>query len=203
MDRNDFLKYSSLLTASVLWTPVLSQTQHGLSNDHIEPVLLPPLPPLEHGGNMGIRTLIHSAMTNGVYSSVECAVAPKTMGPPPHMHKELDELMYVTEGIAHVLIGDDVVEVKAGGWHLRPRMLTHTFWNAGAEPLRFIDMYFHQPFERYLEKIFMELNEEHGYPEGSEVKTKAIQKLNEEYGVLFADDSWNERQRIAAEYGLK
>jgi oxalate decarboxylase/phosphoglucose isomerase-like protein (cupin superfamily) len=142
-------------------------------------------------------------MTNGVYSSVECAVAPLTMGPPPHMHKELDELMYVTEGTAHVLIGNEVVKVEAGGWHLRPRMLTHTFWNAGEKPLRFIDMYFHQPFEKYLEKIFFELNEANGFPEGSDAKMNAINQLNEEYGLLFAANSWDERQRIAGEYGLK
>lgn len=203
MNRKDFLKYSGALSAAALWTPALAMSSNAPTDSKLQPVLLPPLAPLEHGGSMGVRTRIYSAMTGGVYSSVECAVAPLTMGPPPHMHKELDELMYVTEGTAHVLIDDEVVEVKAGGWHLRPRMLTHTFWNAGNEDLRFIDMYFHQPFELYLEKIFLELNEAHGYPEGSEAKNKAIQELNESFGVLFAENSWDERQRIVAEYGLK
>jgi len=203
MDRKDFLKYSGMLTAAAMWTPTFAQSQVKTPEKDLQPVLLAPLSPLDHGGSMSIRTRIYSAMTNGVYSSVECAVAPKTMGPPPHMHRELDELMYVTEGTAHVLIGSEVVQVQAGGWHLRPRMITHTFWNAGTGPLRFIDMYFHQPFEQYLEKIFLELNDAHGYPEGSAAKTEAIKQLNEEFGVLFADDSWSERNRIAKEYELK
>lgn len=203
MDRKDFLMYSGMLTAGIALTPMYARSKPRASDHDLKPVLLSPLPPLEDGGSMNIRTRIYSEMTNGVYSSVECAVAPHTMGPPPHMHKTLDELMYVTEGTAHVLIGNEVVEVTAGGWHLRPRMIKHTFWNAGEKTLRFIDMYFHQPFEQYLEKIFLELNEAHGYPEGSEAKTKAIQQLNEEFGVLFAEDSWSERQQIANEYGLK
>lgn len=203
MNRKDFLKYSGMMSVAALWTPALAQPQSIAPDKDLQPVLLPPLPPLDHGGSMSIRTRIYSAMTNGVYSSVECAVAPQTMGPPPHMHKELDELMYVTQGTAHVLIGDEVVQVQAGGWHLRPRMITHTFRNASAEPLHFIDMYFHQPFEEYLEKIFLELNEAHGYHEGSAAKTEAIHQLNEQFGVLFAEDSWNERQKIVKQYGLK
>ena len=123
-------------------------------SDGIEPVLLPPATVGTSWG-LNIRTRVRSEMTGGVYSNVETAVAPKTMGPPPHHHKELDELMYVLEGTASVLVGKEVVEVQAGGWHLRPRLITHTFWNAGNATLRFIDMYFNQPFEQYLEKIFL------------------------------------------------
>ncbi|MFM9985986.1 MAG: cupin domain-containing protein [Flavobacteriales bacterium] len=203
MNRKDFLVRSGVFTGAAMWAPSLMATPMQPAGADIQPVLLPPLPPLEHGGSMGIRTRIYSTMTNGVYSSVECAVAPKNMGPPPHMHKELDELMFVTEGTAHVLIGNDVVKVEAGGWHLRPRMMKHTFWNAGEQDLRFIDMYFHQPFEKYLEKIFFDLNEANGFPEGSEAKMNAINQLNDEFGVLFGDDSWSERQRIVAEFKLK
>jgi mannose-6-phosphate isomerase-like protein (cupin superfamily) len=203
MNRKDFLLRSGFIASAALWSPALMSSPVVSSEGDILPVLLPPMLPLEHSGSMGVRTKIYSAMTNGIYSSVECAVAPKTMGPPPHMHKELDELMFVTEGTAHVLIGDEVVKVEAGGWHLRPRMLKYTFWNAGNGDLRFIDMYFHQPFEKYLEKIFLELNEANGYPEGSDAKMSAINQLNDEFGVLFAEDSWSERQRIAKEYELK
>jgi uncharacterized cupin superfamily protein len=47
--------------------------------------------------------------THDLYSNMECAVAPKLMGPPPHYHKELDELMYIIDGTASILIGGDVV----------------------------------------------------------------------------------------------
>ena len=151
---------------------------------------------------MDIRTLIRSSMTNGVYSNVECAVAPKMMGPPPHYHKELDELMYVADGTASILIGNDIVEVQAGGWHFRPRLIKHTFWNASDKPLRFIDMYFNQPFEEYLERIFHELTVENGFPEGSEAKKNEINKLNEKFGLIFPPDAFSEREEIMKKFNL-
>jgi oxalate decarboxylase/phosphoglucose isomerase-like protein (cupin superfamily) len=111
--------------------------------------------------------------------------------------------MYVVDGIASVLVGNDVVEVQAGGWHLRPRLITHTFWNASDKPLHFIDMYFNQPFEEYLERIFHQLTPENGYVDGSEKKNKELVSLNEKYGLVFSPSSWDERMAIANKYGLK
>ena len=85
----------------------------------LKPIYLPPMLPLAHNGSMNIRTWLRSEMTGGVYSCVECAVAPKTMGPPPHYHKELDELMYVIEGTASVIV--DGREVQIG-------LLDMNFW---------------------------------------------------------------------------
>jgi mannose-6-phosphate isomerase-like protein (cupin superfamily) len=164
---------------------------------------LPAQTPLDDKGGMDIRVWVRSAMTNGVFSSVETAVAPKLMGPPPHYHHELDELMYVIEGSASILIGDDIVEVKAGGWHLRPRKIKHTFWNASDEKLRFFDMYFNQPFEEYLEEIFHKLTVENGYVDGSEKKNKAIWALNDKYGLVFPEDSFAQRTEIMKQFGLK
>ena len=141
--------------------------QHPLG-DTLMLVLMPPSPPLDHKGHMDIKVWVRFAMKGGVYSNVECAVAPKTMGPAPHYHHELDELMYVVDGTASVLVGDDIVQVEAGGWHMRPRMIKHTFWNGSDKPLRFFDMYFKQPFEEYFEAVFHNLTPENGRPWGSQ-----------------------------------
>jgi gentisate 1,2-dioxygenase len=130
-------------------------------------------------------------------------VAPKVMGPPPHLHKELDELMYVLEGTASVLVGDEVVDIPAGGWHFRPRNLKHTFWNASESPLRFVDMYFNQPFETFLERIFFELTPEKGFPPGSEQHKREHDKLNEQFGLVYASTAGAERDNIIKQYNLK
>jgi mannose-6-phosphate isomerase-like protein (cupin superfamily) len=152
---------------------------------------------------MDIRVWLRSAMTGGVYSCVECAVAPKTMGPAPHYHKALDELMFVLEGTAGVMVEGEHVEVPAGAWHLRPRKLTHTFWNASDKPLRFIDMYFNQPFEEFLEQVFFEYTPEKGYPFGSKERDAVMSKLNKKFGLVSAPDAGKQRQAIAEKYGLK
>ena len=204
MERRDFLLKSSMLTAflAVSQNP-FAATQNTPLAEPLKPVLLPALPPLENKGGMDIRVWMRSSMTNGLFSSVECAVAPKMMGPPPHYHKELDELMLVLDGTATILIGEDVVEVAAGGWHLRPRLIKHTFWNASDKPLRFVDMYFNQPFEEYLERIFFELTTENGFPDGSDAKNKEMGILNDKFGLVFSPTCMAERETIVNKYGLK
>jgi mannose-6-phosphate isomerase-like protein (cupin superfamily) len=119
------------------------------------PFYLQPQEPLQPGpGGIDIRTWVRSSKTNLQFSCVETAVAPRTMGPAPHVHRDLDELMLVLEGSATVIVNGKVEEIQTGGWHFRPRKLEHTFWNGADKPLRFIDMYFNQNFEDYLEELF-------------------------------------------------
>ncbi len=169
----------------------------------LEPFLLTPEPPLSHNGSMDIKVWVRSHMTGGVYSCVECAVAPKVMGPPPHFHKELDELMFVLEGTASVMVEGQEVQVPAGGWHFRPRNLRHTFWNASDQPLRFVDMYFNQPFEEFLERIFHDLTPENGYQPGSDKLRQERDKLDKKFGLVYLPTAFEERQAIVAKYGLR
>ncbi|MFY9160613.1 cupin domain-containing protein [Aquirufa ecclesiirivi] len=199
MNRHDFLLQSGMLTAL---TGIPNSYLQSKSIDQTKPFLLPPLPPLDHKGSMDIRVRVKSSMTNGIYSNVECAVAPKTMGPAPHIHKELDELMFVLEGTASVIVGEEIVQVQAGGWHFRPRMIEHTFWNASEKPLLFIDMYFNQPFEEYLERVFHQLTAENGYPNGSEAKGKEIRALQEKFGLMAAPNAAAKRLEIIKKYDL-
>jgi mannose-6-phosphate isomerase-like protein (cupin superfamily) len=205
MDRRNFLQTSGILAAVAGLPQGLVQAQAPMmhNSNPLQPFLIPPIHALDHGGNMAIKTLIRNEMTGGVYSCVACAVAPKVMGPPPHYHLELDELMFVLEGTASVLVEDEEVQVQAGGWHFRPRKLRHTFWNASDQPLRFIDMYFNQNFEVFLERIFYELTAEKGYPMGSEQLKHEHDLLNEKYGLVYAKTAGQERQQIIEKYGLK
>lgn len=207
MERRDFLQAAGLIAAlGTLPNPgLLAQTNASTGNapsDPLQPFFLPPMAPLAHNGGMDIRVWVRSKTTGGVYSCVECAVAPKIMGPPPHLHKALDELMYVFEGTASVIVENEVVEIPAGGWHFRPRNLKHTFWNGSEKPLRFVDMYFNQPFEEFLERLFHELTPEKGYPQGSEQLRKERDRLNEEFGLVYASTAFADRQAIMKKYGL-
>ncbi|RZJ69193.1 cupin domain-containing protein [Flavobacterium sp.] len=119
------------------------------------PFLIPPKATLEVGPmGSNMRTLIRSEQTNRQFSCVEAVLAPKKMAGSPHKHDDLDELMYFMEGTASILMGEEVVEVTAGSWHLRPRGIVHVVWNSGNENLRLIDMYCNQNFEEYLEELY-------------------------------------------------
>ncbi|MBK6384044.1 MAG: cupin domain-containing protein [Chitinophagaceae bacterium] len=151
--------FSSLLSSCS--SSKSSTVENVAADKKLLPFFIPPTPPLQPGpGGLDIKVLIKSSQTNSQFSCVEFAVAPKKMGPAPHYHKNLDELMYVLEGIGSVLIEDTLYEIPAGGWHLRPRGIEHTFFNATDKPFRAIDMYFNQNFEDYLEEVFHKITPE-------------------------------------------
>ena len=175
-----------------------------ISNQNsILPFYIPPTSPLEAGiVGMNVRTIIRSSQTNMQFSSVEMAIAPKHMGPPPHLHKDLDEIMFVLEGTATVMVDGKIEEVQTGGWHLRPRKLEHTYWNATDKTLRFIDMYFNQNFEDYLEelyvKIFPEMIKNNLTPNDPKIG-KRLAELDQKFGITtFAE----KRKPLADKYGL-
>ncbi len=174
------------------------------NKEPLQPFYIPPVAPLFYGpGNTDIRTIIHSKQTNHQFSNVEVAVAPKQMGPSPHIHKDLDELMYVLEGTATVMIGKEVYEVKAGGWNFRPRGIPHAFWNAASTPLRFIDCFFNQPFENYLEELFHKIIPDmvtkRLTPSAPEIADR-IAAIDKTFGVTWFHE---QRQAIIEKYGLK
>jgi len=176
----------------------------GIVETLISPFYIPSSPPLQPGpGNVDIRTIIRSEQTNGQLSNVEVAVAPKQMGPSPHLHKNLDELMYVLEGTATVMIGNEIFEVKAGGWNFRPRGIVHSFWNASDTPLRFVDFFFNQNFEDYLEELFHkiipDMVQKNLTPAAPEISER-LAALDDKFEVIWFHE---QRQSIISEYGLR
>lgn len=167
------------------------------------PFYIPPKKPLQPGpGGIDIRTWVKSSQTNRQFSCVETAVAARRMGPAPHVHQDLDELMLVLEGTVTVMVNGKVEEIQSGGWHFRPRKLEHTFWNSSEKPLRFIDMYFNQNFEDFLEElfhqIFPEMIKKHLTPADPQI-AEQLKNLDKRFGVTTFPEK---RQAIIDKYGL-
>jgi mannose-6-phosphate isomerase-like protein (cupin superfamily) len=203
MQRDQFLKSSVIGGFSILKLPTFSSAQPRENDKPSKPFYIPPSEPLQPGpGNVDIRTIIKSDRTGRQYSNVEVAVAPKQMGPSPHIHKDLDELMYVLEGTATVMIDQQIYEVPAGGWNFRPRGIIHSFWNASEKPLRFIDAFFNQNFEDYLEELFHNIIPDmvkgNLHP-GSPDIAKRIAVLDTQFGVSWFHE---QKQAIVDRYGL-
>ena len=203
MQRRKFIT-TGALGFSLLNLPTFSLAQTNDEKAALNPFYIPPIQALVPGpGNVDIRTIIHSKQTGKQISNVEVAVAPKQMGPSPHMHKDLDELMYVLEGTATVMIGKEIYEVEAGGWNFRPRRIVHSFWNASDKPLRFIDCFFNQNFEDYLEdlfhKIIPEMVQQKLNPTSPSIANQ-IAALDKKFGVTWFH---NQRQAIIEKYSLK
>lgn len=90
-------------------------------------------------GPIDTTVIVPTSATRGAVSITEMAVAPGYMVP-PHTHHETDEWSYVLFGRIGARIGDEEFTAEPGSWILKPRGLMHTFWNAGPEPGRIIEL---------------------------------------------------------------
>ncbi|MFY9586284.1 MAG: cupin domain-containing protein [Actinomycetota bacterium] len=99
--------------------------------------------------SIGVRFMVSGERSGGGFCLVEHPMPPKALGAPLHRHNREDEYSFVIEGRVGALLGDDVVFAEAGDFVFKPRDEWHTFWNAGDEPARILEIISPAGFERY------------------------------------------------------
>jgi len=105
-------------------------------------------------GSIGVRFIIGTEETHeGGFSLVEHPMPPRALAAPLHRHSREDEYSYVLEGRMGALLGDEVVYAEEGDLVHKPRDQWHTFWNAGDEPCRILEIIAPGGFERYFAEI--------------------------------------------------
>src|SRR3954465_6986890 len=105
-------------------------------------------------GSLGAPFLIDTGETPaGGFSLVEHPMPPRALAAPLHRHSREDEYSYVLEGRMGALLGDDVVYAEAGDLVHQPRDQWHTFWNAGDEPCRILEIIAPGGFERFFDEL--------------------------------------------------
>jgi quercetin dioxygenase-like cupin family protein len=87
------------------------------------------------GGPVTIKA--RGAQTGGALTVFE-SVPASGEGPPLHLHRAEDEILYVLEGRLRVRLEDDVSEAVAGAFLFIPRGLPHTWQNSGDGPARIL-----------------------------------------------------------------
>ena len=105
-------------------------------------------------GSIGVRFMIDTEETHaGGFSLVEHPMPPRRLAAPLHRHSREDEYSYVLEGRMGALLGDDVVYAEAGDLVHKPRDQWHTFWNAGDEPCRILEIIAPGGFENFFDEL--------------------------------------------------
>lgn len=127
---------------------------------------------------VGVVAKIWGTETNGVISIVEHPVAPGALVP-PHTHQSFDEWSYVLEGQVGARIGDTEFTAGPGSYILKPRAIPHTFWNAGPDPARLIELITPAGFERFFERLGEMLRDGSFSPE-------ELERLGEQYGTTYS-----------------
>jgi mannose-6-phosphate isomerase-like protein (cupin superfamily) len=104
-------------------------------------------------GSIGVRFMIDGVEAADRFSLVEHPMGPRALAAPLHRHNREDEYSFVLEGRMGALLGDDVVEAGTGDLVHKPRGQWHTFWNAGDEPARILEIISPAGFERFFAEI--------------------------------------------------
>jgi mannose-6-phosphate isomerase-like protein (cupin superfamily) len=147
-------------------------------------------------GSIGVRFLIDGSEAAERFSLVEHPMSPRALAAPLHLHTREDEYSFVLEGRMGALLGDDVVEAGPGDLVHKPRNQWHTFWNAGDEPCRILEIISPAGFERFFQELdglggaiqadpeaFAELRDRYGL----EMQPETVPELLERFGLRIGE----------------
>jgi quercetin dioxygenase-like cupin family protein len=104
-------------------------------------------------GSIGVRFMIDGEEADERFSLVEHPMSARALAAPLHRHTREDEYSYVIEGRIGALLGDEVVIGAPGDLIFKPRNQWHTFWNAGDEPARLLEIISPGGFERFFAEL--------------------------------------------------
>jgi quercetin dioxygenase-like cupin family protein len=145
-------------------------------------------------GSFGTIYKVPAEATGGAVAIVEHVLGPKQLGAPLHRHSREDEISHVLEGELTVQQGDWRDAAGVGGTIVKPRGVFHAFWNAGAAPVRFLEVIAPGAFAGYFRELAPLLQRE-GPPD-----LAAIAALAGRYAVEFDFASTPE---LLARHGLR
>jgi mannose-6-phosphate isomerase-like protein (cupin superfamily) len=144
-------------------------------------------------GSIGVRFMVDGGETGGGFSLVEHPMGPRALAAPLHRHTHEDEYSFILEGRMGALLGDEVVEGGPGDLVFKPRNQWHTFWNAGDEPCRILEVIAPAGFEGF----FAELVDLGGV---TEADPQVLGELSARYGLEMDPDSVPE---LVERFGLR
>jgi len=147
-------------------------------------------------GSIGVRWMIDGADTDRGFSLVEHPMSPHALAAPLHRHNREDEYTFVLEGRVGALLGDDVLVAEPGDLVFKPREEWHTFWNAGDEPARILEIIAPAGFEDFFRELdalggaieadpdeLAALNERYG----QDMKPETVPELLERFGLVIGE----------------
>ena len=137
------------------------------------------------------RYLVESVTSGGRIAVVEHVLGPRVLGAPIHRHSREDEYTFVVSGTLGFL--EEGVEITAlqGDLVVKPRGRWHTFWNAGDDELRVLEII----VPGGIEAMFRRLAEP-----GGEYSPDTLPALAAEYG---AEVDFDATMPLVERHGLK
>lgn len=122
------------------------------------------------------------AEAQGRYALSVATAGPNDPGTTSHLHREHDDLFFVTEGTLAFEVGDETFEAPAGTFVGIPPGLLHRWWNPRAEPVTFLNV--HVPgygFEAFVRELS-------ALSAAGRATPAAMAELGARYDVYFDED---------------
>jgi mannose-6-phosphate isomerase-like protein (cupin superfamily) len=147
-------------------------------------------------GSIGVRFMIDGEDAGGDFSLVEHPLSARALAAPLHRHTREDEYSFVLAGRMGGLLGEDVVEAGPGDLVFKPRNEWHTFWNAGDEPCRILEIIAPAGFEHFFEELVDMGGVLNAAPDevaalsdryGLEMKPETVPELLERFGLRVGE----------------
>ena len=104
-------------------------------------------------GSIGVRFMLDGEEADERFSLVEHPMSARALAAPLHRHAREDEYSYIVEGRVGALLGEEVLIGGPGDLIFKPRNQWHTFWNAGDEPARLLEIISPAGFERFFAEL--------------------------------------------------
>ena len=153
-----------------------------MSESPIEPLALGP------GEGLAVRNPVGGILTfkvtadqsGGAVTAIDTVAAPGE-GPPLHVHRDEDEIVYAVDGMLRLKLADDLIQAPAGSFVFIPKGTPHTWQNVGDAPARFFVVV--MPAARAFERFFLTYAELPEHERGAEAfarladETQALEVL--------------------------
>jgi quercetin dioxygenase-like cupin family protein len=166
-----------------------------MSQDPDDRIIIPP----DGGARVHGMDMIHKVdghRLGGRLLVMEGQIPPGALVP-PHTHTREDECSYVISGRVMVQVGEDVVTADAGSYVIKPRGVSHAFWNPGSEPARVMELHVPATFADYYDgagAIFADSTlTEHE-------RREALEAHHTRYGVTF---HWDRVADLVDRHGVR
>lgn len=147
-------------------------------------------------GSIGVRFMLDGPEAGERFALVEHLMSSRALAAPLHRHTKEDEYSFILEGRMGAMLGDDVVEAGPGDLVHKPRGQWHTFWNAGDEPCRLLEIISPAGFERFFAELVARGGVEEADAEelalaeryGLEMVPDSVPELMRRFGVVAGED---------------
>jgi uncharacterized cupin superfamily protein len=142
-------------------------------------------------GDLAFRTVVASGFSSAV-SLFEVELGPGCLSGPLHVHAYEDGISYVLEGELSFQVGDSLFRASPGERVALPRGVPHTFWNAGRDPARALDVVTPGGLEHYYEEL--------AHVAGALDVMDRLAAMEERFGVTM---DWDSVPELLERHGLR